>query len=324
MSISAFPRSQPATTPQDLVDAVDLVYKAGSRGYFESKTWKAIEPRAGALDTKDVKNSLDYLGNKKGFATLLLGIQLINTSAKETPADLAGVPFDSPAMKARFHALVDALKRVLNPRVKYLSVGNEVDIYLSQHPGEWDSYRAFYEDAVRYVHSTLPGISVGVTATFDGARGTSKARLASLAATSDVVILTYYPLGPGYKPRPAATAGSDMATMVSLAGGKPLVLQEVGYPSASELSSSEQAQADFVADVLQAWRTQGTRIPFLNFLGLHDISPSQCDLYAGYYGQPGNRAFKAYLCSLGLRRADGAPKASWQRLVDTAKASGVA
>lgn len=323
MAISAFPRSVPTSTPKDLVDAIDLVYNAGSRGYFESKSWKAIEPRTGGLSIADLKTSLNYLGNTRKFTVLMLGIQVINTTAKETPADLAGVAFDSPQMKTRFHALVDAIKPALNSRVKYLSIGNEVDAYLSLHPAEWDAYRAFFLDAQQYVHSVLPGIAVGVTATFDGARGPNASRVAAMAAAADVWILTYYPLGAGFKPRAASTATADIAQMISIVKGKPLVLQEVGYPSAAALGSSEAAQADFVANVMAAWKDQGARIPFLNFLGLHDTSPSQCDVYAAYYGQPGSAAFKAYLCSLGLRHADGTPKAAWQRLNDTAKSTGV-
>jgi hypothetical protein len=226
-------------------------------------------------------------------------------------------------MKARFHALIDHLKPIIDQHVRYLSIGNEVDIYLGMHPQEWASYGAFYKDAVSYVHANLPGVQVGVTVTFDGANATQAAQVATLTAVSDVYIVTYYPLGPGYRPRPPGTAGADIARMLALARGLPIVLQEVGYPSAALLGSSEQAQAAFLGGVLVAWgRVPGARIPFLNVFALHDFSADFCRTLSSYYGLNG-AAFEAYLCSLGLRRADDTPKAAWEAVVSHAKTIGV-
>jgi hypothetical protein len=77
------------------------------------------------------------------------------------------VPFDSPKMIARFHALIDALAPIIDGHFLYMSIGNEVDVYLA-NKHEWAAYKTFYDDAVVYVHQKLPGIKVGVTVTFDG------------------------------------------------------------------------------------------------------------------------------------------------------------
>jgi hypothetical protein len=65
--------------------------------------------------------------------TLLLGIQVLNT----TGGDAAGSPdgrLRSPAMIDPFHRLLVAIRPYLNRNVKYLSIGNEVDVYLSLQP----------------------------------------------------------------------------------------------------------------------------------------------------------------------------------------------
>ncbi len=312
LAISAVPRLQPAPKVQDYLDAVDLVQRAGAGASFESATWSDLDSPAGRAK---LTGSLDNMGNRHGF-DLLLGVKVIDTTVKATPADLASAPFDSPELMRRFHALIDTLKPGINRRVRYLSIGNEVDAYLSAHPAQWEAYRGFYADAVGYVHSTLPGVSVGVTNTFEGARGPAASKVAELNRLSDVEILTYYPLGPGFVPRPPSTARADLAEMVALAGARPLVLQEVGYPSDARLSSSEQAQATFVAEVLTAWRAAGAKVGLLNWFALHDLTPDLCDKLAGYYGLPKDPNFAAYLCSLGLRRADGTPKPAWQTLLD--------
>ena len=98
------------------------------------------------------------------------------------------------------------------------------------------------------------------------------------------------PLGANFRPRDPGSPTADIPRLVAAAAGKPVVLQEVGYPSAALLGSSERAQAEFVARVFGAWRAQGGgRIPFLN-------------------------------CSLGLRQANGTPKAAWRTFADSGKA----
>jgi len=309
LSISASPRQDPPAQGQDYINAFELGYKAGARGEFDSHTWQTLEPSAGRFVLDEIKDTFNF-ARDRGLV-VLLGIQVINTSAKETPPDLAGAPFDSPQMKRRFHALIDALRPHVNKQLTYLSIGNEVDEYLGAHAGEWGSYKNFYQDAVAYVHSVLPGVKVGVTTTFEGAKGGQASRVADLNANSDVFIMTYYPLGANFVVRGANAPVADFPQMVQLAKARPVVLQEVGYPAAGQLSSSEQAQADFVKTVFAAWKAAGGSIPFLNFFMLHDFPPKMCDDLARYYGV-GGANFKAYLCSLGLRQVNGTPRAAWQ------------
>jgi hypothetical protein len=317
-AISMVPRLQPAPGLQDYVAAADLAAGAGVSADYQSVSWNDLEQPGGL---KKVRDDLAYAGSARGW-DLLLGIKVLDTTVKSTPDDLRGTSFASPQMRQRFHALVDSLKPVLDRHVRYLSIGNEVDAYLSAHPDQWDAYRAFYADAVAYVHAALPGIRVGVTAIFDNARGPARKGVAALEQLSDVVIFTYYPLGDRFVPRPPDTAAADVDEMLRLAGGRPLLLQEVGYPSSAQLSSSEVAQAAFVRNVVEAWRRAGPRIPLLNWFALHDLTQAMCGQLGAYYGLPGQASFEAYLCSLGLRRVDGRPKLAWQALLDAHPAAG--
>ncbi len=142
--------------------------------------------------------------------------------------------------------------RTSNRRVKYLSIGNEVDVYLTTHPQEWGAYQSFYREGVAYVHAVAPWIKVGVTVTYDGAVK-NRGHVADLNSQRDVFILTYYPLGARFSPRRPDSPITDLPKMVELAKKRPLILQEVGYPSSTELSSSEAMQAQFVTSVFRAW-----------------------------------------------------------------------
>ncbi len=325
-AISTTPPLDPAPADKDFLAtlnrAYELTYNAGVRGDFISWTWRELEPSAKNFNLDEANRTLTNLGNTRGLE-LLVGIAVLNTTVKETPSDLANVPFDSTQMKQRFHALFDALRPHLNEHVKYLSIGNEVDVYLSVHSKEWTAYKNFYDDAIAYVHSVAPQIKVGVTTTFTGANGAQARNVAVLNGSSDVFILNYYPIDEQFIPRDPAAPLTDVPQMVALAAGKPVILQEVGYPSSATLKSSEEKQARFIANVFTAWKALNGHIPFLSFFLLHDFTPKMCDDLAKYYGMSGQATnLKAYLCSLGLRRANGAPKPAWQSLVDSAAATG--
>jgi hypothetical protein len=309
LAISTVPRLQPPPGVRDYLDAIDLVRGVGARGAFESASWSDLDSAAGLKKTADAVSSSVDRGNE-----VLLTIKVLDTTVNALPADLRSSTFDSTAVTGRFHQLLDALRPAIGG-VRYLSIGNEVDVYLVRHPEAFLAYQRFYADAVAYVHATMPGVAVGVTSTFGGA---SMEQMASLNGLSDVVVLTYYPLGPRFTPRPRETAGPDFTRMLAIAGDHPLVLQEVGYPSDPRLSSSEGAQAAFVGAVFAAWRAAGTRIPLLNWFALHDFTPELCRQLDAYYGAPGDPNFGAFLCSLGLRRVDGTAKPAWPALVTAA------
>jgi len=78
-------------------------------------------------------------------------------------------------------------------------------------------------------------------------------------------------------------------------------------------------QAAFVTNVFTAWKAANGRIPFLNVFLLHDFTQSMCDDFGVYYGLPNVPSFKAFLCSLGLRKADGTARQAWSTLGDEAR-----
>ncbi len=322
LSIVSNPRPVPPPVLQDYLDAVDLGRSAGSRGATVTWRWSDLETAPGVYDLSDVAENLDFYGVDRP-STIYVGIQPINTIPREVPADLTGVAFDDPQMLARFRNLLDQLLTLFAGRVTYLSIGNEVDVYLEAHPDEVTAYRAFYAAALAYVHSRDPDIKVGVTATFGGATGSAGVVMSDLNQLSDVIMITYYPLGAGFAVRDPGVVASDFPLMLGLDPVKPILLQEVGYPAAALLGSSDSRQADFVRNVFQAWRNSGLRIPFLSFFLMHDFTPELCDVLGDYYGLPGSDAFKAYLCTLGLRRTDGSARPAWQVLVDEARLAGL-
>src|SRR3974377_1444790 len=233
LGITANARPVPPPTQQDALDAANLVISAGARGTVLTFAWNQLETAPGTYSLSTLQNSVTY-SSSRGF-DVYVGIQVINTIAKATPSNLLTVAWDDAQMESRFHSLIDAIRPTLTPQVRYLSIGNEVDVYLDAHPAEWAGYQTFYDNAVAYVHQTLPGIQVGVTTTFTGASGPARANAIQLNNMSDVWIFTYYPLGSGFVPNGPQSPLADFPTMLALAGNRPVVLPEVGYPTSSVL-----------------------------------------------------------------------------------------
>jgi hypothetical protein len=214
-------------------------------------------------------------------------------------------------------------------QIDSIAIGNEVDVYLnSTTPPEWTDYATFYGAASTFIHTNYPAIRVGVTSTFDGATNSvSGPLMASLNSVSDVIMMNYYPLNTNYTPInpsniPALVAG-DFATMLAHAAplNKPILLQEVGFPSSTALGSSEALQATFVQSVFTAWLNAGDNIPYLNFFLLHDDTPAACQQIAAQFSVS-DPNFVLFFCSLGLRNSNGTDKMAWPALKAASQANG--
>jgi hypothetical protein len=302
-----------------------MSHSAGARGLLSTWTWRELEPGPAGGETRwaDLNGALN-LSRDWGLRQYL-GIQLINTTQRELPSDLAMEAWDSPRMVQRFKALLDTVLSARKGRIRYLSVGNEVDAYFRQHPAEWAPYERFLAQVFAHAHALDPDIQVGTTITADGLLGASPVEAARLASLGDVWMVTYYPLSlspSGVSVRDPAVVSGDVQQLLDLAGARDIVFQEVGYPAATSLGSSEALQARFVGVVLDTWHAHRDRIPFLNFFLLHDFTAQMCDDFGVYYDAAGVPGFKDFLCTLGLRKATGEPRQAWTTLTARTGVSG--
>lgn len=314
LAITPTPKGGPPLTPSGVLAAISLAARAGANGDQLSNKWNDLEPSPGVYNISDPQGGVSFIGDSLGWQ-LMYTISVIDTIARQVPSDLTAVAWDSDQMKTRFHALVDQLMPVLSdPHMAYVAVGNEVDIHFILQQDDPVAYENFYADAVNYIHSKVPGLKVGVTCTFVGASGGAQQLVQSLNAASDVFILTYYPTHDDNIANPPTAPLSDFATMVQLAHGLPVILQEVGYPSAGLCASSPKQQAKFVHNVYTAWNEQAAAIPFLSFSQMHDMGTNWCTFLEDYYGIHDPR-FEAFICSIGLRYVNGRPKPGWGQFV---------
>ncbi len=113
------PPSIPTPAMQDYVNAALRAHNAGVDGNEFTVKWSELEPAAGQLKVDDFVGGMnDYLNFFHD--TALVGLQVLNTTAKETPSDLINVPFDDPRMLDRFKALIDAMLAQATHPITYL------------------------------------------------------------------------------------------------------------------------------------------------------------------------------------------------------------
>jgi hypothetical protein len=301
--------------------ALDLVLGAGGRGQGVDLHWPALEPSPGVYDFTTANKIIT--DENQGASRIHVSLDVINTTVREVPADLASVAFDdTQQMLPRFTNMLTALLNQFGSKIDSIAIGNEVDVYLSAHPTEWSSYATFYGQASALIRSKYPSLRVGVTSTFGGANdATTGPLITALNSVSDMFMMNYYPLNANYTPRDPSVVSGDFAKILAAAQGKPILFQEVGYPTSTVLGSSEQMQAQFVTNVFSEWMKAGDKIQYLSFFLLHDDTPANCQLIAAQFGVT-DPNFPLFFCSLGLRNSDGTDKLAWPALKTAAQANG--
>ena len=308
-----------ATTDDKYIEDYDLAQAIGVNAAQVLIPWNAFEP------IKDSYNFSLFTNVGWGLNTLsarglkiLFTFSIIDVANKAVPSDLAGLPLNDQIIKDRYRNAINKILPYLNSDVIYFSVGNEVDAGLNS-PTEWANYKELVDDAITYIHSIPPNMKVGVTTTFQNS-AVGAANIATLNTNTDIHIMTYYLTNTSFMVQdPPSTVLADLDTMLTQAMGKPLVLQEIGYPSSTNIGGSPANQAEFVEHVFSKWQSIGVeKLPFLAFFKRKDWNAAFCDLITG---QVAGHPFWEFMCSLGFTNNDLTPKPAWTTLIDQIQSS---
>lgn len=252
-----------------------------------------------------------------------LTVTPIHTNNLEVPADLVNTPFDNPTFINRFKKLLDSIKaHTPNLTLSSLVIGSEHDVYLGYNALLWSRYTTFYKAVSDHARTLWPGLKIATELTFDGLT-TKNAFAQTLNAYSDYIGISYYPLNADFSVKPISVLPSDFATLVGLYPEKPLCFYQYGYPSSPACNSSEEQQAQFIAQTFASWDTYASSIRMIDFTWLHDLDTAAVNHYGKYYGIT-SKAFLEYLRTLGLRTwsGNGVDKTAFTELQCQAKARG--
>jgi hypothetical protein len=236
----------------------------------------------------------------------IVTLDALDIGGARAPAGLSALALDDAVLAARYDRLTDyALDQLPDTSVTALFFASAVDVPLGADPGKHAAFATFVARAAAHVHATRPKLKVGFVVTATGAVA-GKDRLAAAWAASDVIGLTYLPVDAAAQVRPVAGVGADLDQLVAaLPADKPIVLREVGYPTASGCGSTEAAQAAFVAAMFAGWDRHADRLAVVGFRELVDLDPGAAAALATRAGRS-DAAFLGFLGSLGLRRGAAA------------------
>jgi hypothetical protein len=278
--------------------------------------WDEMERSDGTYDFHE----LDLRGAiaKKFGLPVYLSVRIIDTLARSMPAQYKEWRFNDPRMTAKLTALLQAMRSHTAADVRWIAIGNEVDPYFLKHPDEVNSYRQLIQNLTPVVKKLFPGVVVAVNFRFDALGQLSK-ELKPIYDVSEILSVTYYPLNLDFTVRSTASIQADFKTILAAASGKPIMFQEVGYPSSELLGSSPAKQAQFLQIFFDTLRAHPSNVIGMTYLFMSDFSQALVDSFGKYYDQPDNTKFKAFLATLGLFDREANPKPAWNVFVQNAQ-----
>lgn len=283
-------------------------FDAGSRFLHLSATWAELEPEPGVYRFDRLLTMAD-LAQRYGMDSVLT-LKTVDTLVAAVPADLKDRPLNDEAVLARFRLLLANLVPKLPARVRWINLANEVDTYFREAPERVMPFVDFYQAGREQVKALSGQTSVGVVFAINDLRR-SDAVFRAMLALCDHVSFTYYPMRRDVTARPPEVAASDIAEAVSLAGDKPVIFTEVGYPTAETLGGGETAQAKFYTEAIAAIRSQGGRVLGASFFLMSDFPDSVVLDVLRYYGLEEDSPFRSFLASLGVHNVEGGAKPAW-------------
>ena len=236
-------------------------------------------------------------------------LRIIDTVARDVPSDLRNTDWSDSRMRDRGFALADMVAPLFKDRVRWLSLGYEVDSYLQKHPAEAEHFTEFFAALKARFRKLLPSVEISSTATFSGIAA-FRDQLRGLNDELDFLSLTYCPLNADFTVRDPAGVPGDFAQMKQVAGTRKIVLQEIGYPTAPATGGSEEKQAEFYRLSFREINRQPEKFAAVNFMNLADLSAGSARQFADFYSYH-TPAFEGVLQTMGLFNQQGEAKEAW-------------
>jgi hypothetical protein len=297
--------------------------QAGIQATHSYISWGQVESADGIYDWSFSDLLLDTQA-LEGLRISLV-IEFIHSSVPgDVPEDLAGKPFDDPEYIARAADFATAVAERYGDQIDYLSIGNEVNIYLQSNPDDLEPYLAAYSTIRRAVRIARPDLPVGTVIAFHDVMNRNNWDIIDAFKDGDFLAYTYYPHEPGFR-YDVATDGFNavLESMLQASEEVPFIVVENGFSSSPDLGSDEGRQARYIRDSFSALTTHRSDFNWHVWFSFHDMSPRACnELALSFVPGASNdmdtsawNDFEEYLCSLGLKNNDGSPKQAWDVLL---------
>jgi hypothetical protein len=271
--------------------------------------WDELEPTAGRYRFDDLDQRVRFA--EENNLPISLNIRVVDGDHRAMPSRYQGWKFDDPQMKRALTDLLRAVGPRVHGRVKWIALGNEVDHYFERRRNEIGPYANLLDGVMGAVRDQFPDAQFTINFS-DQHVGDLNDRYAPITSKIDFFSFNYYPVNSDFTMRPPDVAGPEMVRMIQSAGNKQVMFQELGYASSPILNSSEEKQAQFVANAFDVLRQNRSKVFAATFNWMSDLPQSVVDSLGKYYKLPNSDRFKEFLGTLGFFDRNGRPKAAWQ------------
>lgn len=310
ISLDANPKANSNYGRAARTEAIRLLAATGATHFHFSLTWPEIERRPGIFSVGDARLTLLSAQPLPVAFTL----KIIDAGARQMPDEYRHLAWDSPVMIERVTMLIDQLAPVLGPRPWSYAIGNEIELYFARHPEEIGAFARLLAHLRPVVGARHPAASF-TTVWQLSASPHIKTAFAPVFAVLDHVALTYYPLAADLSVRAPDVVFHDLQLALEHSAPLPIALQEIGYPSASRLGSSEEQQREFMRHAFNAVSAAGPeRVLGMTYLFQSDPPQWLVNTFVAAY-QFDTENFRAFLSTLGLRDDRDRPKPGWDEFV---------
>lgn len=297
-----------AQTPENLLAALGIAERAGLGFLVHNGKWSELEPKNGKYNFEPL--DFNIATAKRLNIPICYTLRVIETVDRAVPGEFRKMPWSDPRMEKALLNLIEAIMQHFDGRVRWFLLGNEIDGYFSRHPDELADYARLYSHLAARIKQIAPNIQVSATLMFGGV-DLMDGMMRPLTDQFDFVCFTYYPIRSDFTMQDPDLVKSHVDRMRKAAHGRPLVLQEVGYASGAKNQSSQEMQAQFVANVFKVLRANGDFVQAACFWLLADLQEDFVNKLAGYYGMPNSAVFKSFLQTLGMFDGIGQAKKAW-------------
>lgn len=298
--------SSPMPAEQALAELT--AFAAGVRVVSVELPWHDIH--AGAVDALAGRVD-DYV--ERDLA-VVLDLLIVDGQADLRPDAVGAEAWNAQATKSALSAAIASVLAATEGDLMAVVLGRRLDAYVSEHPGDQQPLSELVSDGLSQLEAA--GVAAGVGLTYRGADLDDSYR--GLATLGDTTALAYLPgLGLDQVSMDVSHAKA-LDQMIELADGRPIHLHAAGYPSAVEIGSSEDIQAQQLDGMFAALESRRSAFPIVVVRQLHDLDVDACDAVTAAQGLDPGDPLGIHLCSTGLRGADGEPKPAFARFLQAA------
>lgn len=293
-----------------LADAFQKAREAGIGIAIWTYDWGTAEKKIGKYDW----SFLDYVTERteqNGFK-FSLSLEVVHITQKANyPKGIKFTRFNEPFFVDNFKIFIGKLVKRYKGKINYLWIGQEVELYLHNHPEQKQPFLEFFKEVKKEIKSIAPEITVGIVGSYHLAREVNETKLLQeFARVSDVLALTLYMEADVDDPEISDTK-NYFDGLINLISEKKIAIHETAWSSGGK-KGSEQKQTQFVMELAKAINKHKAHFEFISWYMLHDFSDADSKIAASAYGMQTDKNFVTWQGSLGLLKNDGTEKPAWR------------